>query len=132
MADTATSDFHTPFGGGAILGDTFSIFFRKIHYVALLGFIPALIDVLLSSVFENTDFESVPGVDFDWAAFSATLLFTVLVSMIAIAFTSAMVIQLAYDAKSERVADHAWLCADCTGHLALWCVRGDCSGHRHR
>ena len=104
MADTATSDVHAPFGVGAVLSDTFSIFFRKIHIVILLGFIPALIDVIVNTYAWDTDFEAVPGVEFDWATFSSTFVVALLISSVAISLTSAMVIQLAYDAKSGRPA----------------------------
>ncbi len=104
MADTTNQHIHIPFGVGTVISDTFSIFFRKIHIVLLLGFIPALVDVVLSLWLFDSSFETTPAADIDWAAFWPAFAGLVLVSMVAVAFTSAMVIQFAYDTKLNRPA----------------------------
>jgi hypothetical protein len=93
-----------PFGVGAVVSDAFSIFFKKIHIVILLGFIPALIDVILNTYSLDTSFETAPGSDFDWGSFTVTLIAVMLISLVAAAVTTAMVIQLAYDTKLGRSA----------------------------
>ncbi|NVO57817.1 hypothetical protein HW561_18630 [Rhodobacteraceae bacterium B1Z28] len=104
MTDTVNPDLHVPFGVGAVISDTFSIFFRKIHLVILLGFIPALVDVIVNTYAVDTSFDIAPGAEFDGAGFASTLIVTLLVSLVATAITTAMVIQLSYDAKLGRPA----------------------------
>ncbi|WP_298937759.1 hypothetical protein [uncultured Ruegeria sp.] len=104
MTDTVNPGTHVPFGVGTVVSDTFSIFFKKIHIVILLGFIPALIDVILNTYSLDTSFETVPGSSFDWGGFAVTIIAVGLISLVAAAVTTAMVIQLAYDTKLARSA----------------------------
>lgn len=104
MTDTAHPETHMPFGVGAVVSDTFSIFFRKLHIIILLGFIPALIDVIVNNYVASPASAPVPGTEFDWAAFASGFTIVFLVTLIAVAVTTAMVIQLAYDAKMGRPA----------------------------
>ncbi len=102
MTDMVNPGMRAPFGVGSVISDTFSIFFRKLHLVILLGFIPALIDVIVNAYAVNTSFDIAPGAEFDGVGFATTMIVTVLVSLLATAITTAMVIQLAYDAKLGR------------------------------
>lgn len=102
MTDTTPSSVDTPFGVGTLVSDTFSIFVRKIHIVVLLGFIPALIDVILNNYTAGQASGTVPGEEFDLAGIAFPAALTFLVSLVAFAITTAMVVQMAYDAKLGR------------------------------
>ncbi|MEM1005886.1 MAG: hypothetical protein AAGK26_10905 [Pseudomonadota bacterium] len=102
MADTTHSQIHVPFGAGAVVADTFSVFFKKIHVVILLGFIPALFEVIVNSYALNQSAETLPGTDFVSSAFTFTTAIATLVTLVVSSVTTAMVIQLAYDAKLGR------------------------------
>jgi len=104
MTAAPDMDSYAPFGVGTVISDTFSIFFRKLHLVILLGFIPALIDVILNAYTVGNQQDAVPGQDFDGVGFAMTLTVTLLISLVATAITSAMVIQLSYDTKLGRSA----------------------------
>ncbi len=107
MTDTfnpGQPDAHVPFGAGNVVGETFSIFFRKIHLVLLLGFVPALIEVIVNNYAVTQPIEDIATENFDGAAFATSFAVSFVVSLVAVAITTAMMIQLAYDAKLERPA----------------------------
>jgi len=50
VTDTTTFDTpHVPLGVGRIIGDTFSFLYRKLPVVLVLGFLPALIELMIST-----------------------------------------------------------------------------------
>lgn len=93
-----------PLGVGAIVGETFSIFFKKIHLVLLLGFIPALIEVIMNNLVVGQSFDNIGSTGFDNTAFYTGVIVSVLITLLAYAITTAMMIQFAYDAKLGRAA----------------------------
>lgn len=105
MTETTHSDPHIPFGTGAIVAETFSILFKKLHIIVLLGFIPALIELILTtSPFLQQSAQAAPTGEIDFTAIGAIFAVTFLITLVAVALTTAMVVQLAYDAKLGRPA----------------------------
>ncbi len=103
-ASPGQPEIHVPLGAGTIVGDTFSIFFKKIHLVLLLAFIPALLEGILTAFAISQPLENVATGGGDTASFATTFLVTLIISLVTVAVTTAMVIQLAYDAKLGRPA----------------------------
>lgn len=103
MTDAVNSGAHTPFGVGSVVGDSFSILFKKLPAVALLGFVPALVDVTLNNALTNqtaANFE--PGAEFDTGTYLIGFGVTFLVSLVMMAIITATLVQLSYDAKLGR------------------------------
>ncbi|MBO9434079.1 hypothetical protein J7394_07685 [Ruegeria sp. R13_0] len=107
MTDTGNPEYpeaHMPLGVGAIVGETFSIFFKKIHLVLLLGFIPALIEVIVNNYTVGQSFDDIGTAGFDNTAFYSGVIVSALITLLAYAVTTAVIIQFAYDAKLARAA----------------------------
>ena len=107
MTDTANPEYpeaHMPLGVGTIVGETFSIFFKKIHLVLLLGFIPALIEVIVNNYAVGQSLDDIGTAGFDNTAFYSGVIVSALITLLAYAVTTAVIIQFAYDAKLGRAA----------------------------
>jgi hypothetical protein len=107
MTDTANPgqpEVHIPLGVGNIVGETFSIFFKKIHIVLLLGFVPALIEVIANNYAVTQTIEDIATENFNNTALYSGLIVSTLITLLAYAVTTAMIIQFAYDAKLGRKA----------------------------
>ena len=96
VTDTTTFDTpHVPLGVGRIIGDTFSVLFRKLPIVLVLGFIPALIELMLGNLITGA---SVGG---DLETFSQ-ILAVVLLSWTISGIVTAAIVQMSYDARLSR------------------------------
>lgn len=88
----------TPLGTGLLLRDSFSILARHFVQVLLIGFVPSLLGVLVSGnivgfeVAIGGEVSDLPGGD----------AVTSLVDLVVYSITTAFLVQLAYDAKSQR------------------------------
>lgn len=105
MTDAVNSGAHTPFGVGSVVGDSFSILFSKLPVVALLGFIPALFDVILTNSMNlDTTASLEPGAEFDTAGFVGRFGVAFLFSLVMMSIITATLVQFSYDAKLGRSA----------------------------
>ena len=100
MAMLSETDQKIPLGVGRILSDGFSILFGNFFKVLVIGLVPILLAVVLTSL-------SLDSSVFDVILFSAyghlaVLLLEPMFLMIAMGVTTALVVQLAYDAKLGR------------------------------
>ncbi|WP_377194588.1 hypothetical protein [Ruegeria meonggei] len=103
MTDAVDTAPHVPLGVGAVLGDSFSILFRRLPAVALLGFIPALIDVILNNAVGLDSAANLePGADFDTGGFAFAFGIVFLVSLVMMSVITATLVQLSYDTKLGR------------------------------
>ena len=103
MADVTTADQKTPLGVGKIISDTFSILFGNFIKVLLIGFGATFTGYLVNGLFVGFDvaagltepgFAEVNAI----AAWPVTILFDIM----AYALATALLVQLAYDAKLGR------------------------------
>ncbi|MES0812774.1 hypothetical protein ABLO27_24995 [Roseibium sp. SCPC15] len=90
-------------GVGTLLGESFSVIFRHIVLVVLLGFVPVLLGQIVTGLLAgyeiqvgSADYQS-SGLDNGLATFLAAL-----ISIAAYTITIALLVQLAYDAKLRR------------------------------
>lgn len=100
MTASADATSRASLGAGRIIGDTFSIFFKKIPAILLLGFVPALIELVLNNaLFGQVDSEN--ELDFNglFQFLTRTLTYAVTWSIVV-----AAIVQLSYDAKLNRPA----------------------------
>lgn len=105
MTDTMNTGGHVPLRVGSVVGDTFTILFQKLPAIVVLGFIPALVDVILNSAagYDNID-SADPSVEFDTSGLIFEVLGVFLISLVMMSLITAMLIQLSYDAKLGRPA----------------------------
>lgn len=99
---TAPTTAQPSFGVGAILGETFSIFGRKFVAVTLLAFVPMVVVLAISVALLGAQVAlGVGNPDFEEFNFVGLGLVFVL-QMLAYGVATAMMVQLAYDAKLGR------------------------------
>lgn len=104
MTDTAYETSHAPLGVGRIVGDTFSILFRKLPAILLLGFVPALIELFLGSALTGQTASQINATgEMRFDSLTAFLV-VFLVSLVITSVVTAAIIQLSYDAKLNRPA----------------------------
>lgn len=103
MSHTDIGAAHQPLGAGRIVSESFSIFFKNIIAIMVLGFVPILLQLVLSGLLVGwgtalgTDVPDFTGV--------AGIVGFVVVILLQFAFYGlliAVLVQLAYDAKLER------------------------------
>lgn len=103
MTETTIAGENPPLGVGSAIGETFSIFFRNIIPVIVLGFVPSLLVYLA-----GLTFAVVPdplGNNFDQTSPTAIItgsIVTTTVYLVMSSVTTALVVQLAYDSKLGR------------------------------
>ncbi len=105
MTDTTFDDTRAPLGVGQIVGDTFSILFRKLPAILILGFIPALIQILIVSLLPGqigSQLAAGETFEFDGSSFAVAFAVAFLLSLLTSSIVTAMIVQLSYDAKLSR------------------------------
>ena len=103
MTDATMAQPKPPLGVGSIIGESFSILFSKFLQVVLIAFGPALIGLVLSGMLNG--FGAVAGSaapDFAGAGGGVAIFLTIIIQFIVYAVTTALLVQLAYDAKLGR------------------------------
>ncbi|MEM9630140.1 MAG: hypothetical protein AAGA50_02355 [Pseudomonadota bacterium] len=103
MSDTTAGQIKPPLGVGGLVSDSFSIFFGKFFKVFLIAYGPTLIGLLISGALLG--FGTVVGTatpDLDGSINFFAIFLTVLVQLVVYAVTTALLVQLAYDAKLGR------------------------------
>ncbi|PXW77804.1 hypothetical protein BZA02_11219 [Ruegeria sp. P4] len=100
MSSTADTDARIALGVGAIVGESFSIFFKNLIPVTLMGLIASLLSLLLTGALVGVDV--VIGValpDMSTPAGVSLWAITVVLQIAFYSLASALLVQLAYDAK---------------------------------
>lgn len=100
MTDLNTNIETEPFGVGKILSESFSLLFGNIVAVAVAAFIPLLIMITLSGMmlgFDITFGAATP--DALDPSFVPMMILNTLVSVVIYGIVTAIIVQLAYDAK---------------------------------
>ncbi|MCK7612317.1 hypothetical protein [Roseibium sediminicola] len=104
MTDVSAGQPNAPLGIGSIIGESFSILFGKFFQVVLIAFGPAVIGLVISGLLIG--FGAMSGTaepDLSGGAGSAfAILFAVIIQFVVYAVTTALLVQLAYDAKLGR------------------------------
>ncbi|WP_422041356.1 hypothetical protein [Roseibium sp.] len=103
MVDVSTVQPRQPLGVTTLLGDSFAIFFGNFFKVYLLAFGPTLVGLILSGAligFGTLAGTSVP--DFDGTGIAIAIFLVIIIQFVVYAVTTALLVQLAYDAKMNR------------------------------
>ncbi len=103
MTDTSPNMQHPPLGVGQILSESFSLLFGNIVAIAVAAFIPLLFMIILSGM--TLGFSVSLGAevaDPTAANFLPLILLNTLISVVIYGIVSAIIVQLAYDAKLGR------------------------------
>ncbi len=93
---------NAPLGVGSIVSDSFSILFKNIIKVMLLGFVPMMIGLVASGVLVSWEFALSGGEAIGVAPSITGIIVSVLLQMAIYGVIVALLIQLAYDAKQGR------------------------------
>lgn len=105
----ATADFapsQQSLGVGSIIGESFSIFFRKIITILMIAIVPSAIAFLLSGTLQGWDVmtgASLP--DFSSTSYIVSYVASLVIGMAIFGMIIAMMVQFAYDAKLGRPAN---------------------------
>jgi hypothetical protein len=102
MTDATMGQPKAPLGVGSIIGESFSILFGKIIYVILIAFVPTMIGLLASGLVIGFGAAVGAGEPEISDGFGVGMVLVFIVNMVAYAITTALLIQLAYDAKLGR------------------------------
>ncbi len=103
MVDVSAGQPRQPMGVTTLLGDSFSIFFGNFFKVYLLALGPTVIGLILSGAligFGTLAGTSIP--DFDGSSLAIAVVLVILIQFVVYAVTTALLVQLAYDAKMNR------------------------------
>lgn len=103
MTDASLGQPKAPLGVGEIVGESFSILFRHFIQVIIIGFVPTLIGFLISGML--TGFNVALGLepqDFTGPGSAIASVLSLVINMVVYAITTALLVQLAYDAKLSR------------------------------
>ncbi len=103
MTDTTLSQPTASLGVGSIIGESFSILLKHFIQVVIVGFVPNLIGFLISGLLVG--FGAALGIqpqEFTGPGSAVANVLSILVSMVVYSITTALLVQLAYDAKLSR------------------------------
>ncbi|KZM51311.1 hypothetical protein [Labrenzia sp. OB1] len=103
MTDTPLDQPKVPLGVGALIGESFSILFGNFLKVILVAFVPVLVGLVLSGGLIGFDVAlGVEDPTFNDAGGTAAFGLAFVVEMVIYSLTTALLVQLAYDAKLKR------------------------------
>ncbi|MEO0976331.1 MAG: hypothetical protein AAFY24_03700, partial [Pseudomonadota bacterium] len=103
MVDVSTGQPRQLLGITTLLGDSFAIFFGNFFKVYLLALGPTMIGLILTGAligFGTLAGTSIP--DFDGTSLAIAVFLVILIQFVVYAVTTALLVQLAYDAKMNR------------------------------
>lgn len=103
MTDIPASQPKPPLGVGSLIGESFSILFGHFVKVIIIGFFPTLIGFLISGLL--TGFDVALGLqpqDFSGPGSVVASILSIVINMVVYSITTALLVQLAYDAKLSR------------------------------
>lgn len=101
MTETSAQQPNTPLGVGEIISSSFSIMFGSFFKVFLLGFIAAFLGFIINFLFLGFGAATGTG-DVDPAALTLSMLIPIVINMVVYGLVTALLVQLAYDAKLGR------------------------------
>lgn len=103
MSDTNTNPSHVPLGFGQIISESFSLLFGNIVAVAVAAFIPILIALSVSGGLMGFDIMfGTAEPDVLAEGLGGIMVVTTLISLAIYGIVTAIIVQLAYDAKAGR------------------------------
>lgn len=103
MTDTTMAQPKAPLGVGSIIGESFSILFGHIPKIVLIAFVPTLIGFLISGLLNGFDVAiGQQPQDFSNPGAGIGMALSFVINMVVYAITTALLVQLAYDAKLSR------------------------------
>lgn len=102
MTDTAVPAEKTPLGVGSIISESFSILFANFVKVLILGFVGAFAGYLIELVLVGSNTGDPFGGSVNTAAIVTATIVSVVLSVVIYSFTTALLVQLAYDSKLGR------------------------------
>jgi len=102
--DSSTMDTpKQPLGVGGLIGQSFSIFFQNFIKVMLVGFIPTLLGLMISGTFNGMGVTlGLQEPEFATTAAGIGYAVSLLINMVVYGLLTALLVQLAYDAKLGR------------------------------
>lgn len=103
MTDIPASQPKPPLGVGSLIGESFSILFSKFLQIFLVAYGPTLLGLLLSGALLG--FGAIAGTsapEISGAGTGIAVILTIIISIIVYGITTALLVQLAYDAKLGR------------------------------
>ena len=103
MSDTTSLRPKAALGVGSIVGESFSILMRHFVKVMILAVIPTLMGYVLTGVFLGWSIVTgIPGPDMAGSSFGLRTAGSAIIQMVTSALATALLVQLAYDAKLQR------------------------------
>ncbi|WP_305987923.1 hypothetical protein [Roseibium sp. MMSF_3544] len=100
MTQQASEEPHIPLGVGSLIKDSFSILFRYFFPIVLIAFVPSLLGVLLAGYLVG--FDTVLSLEETEASSSGADALVNIVDLVVYSITTALLVQLAYDAKLKK------------------------------
>lgn len=100
MTQEASEEPHIPLGVGSLIKDSFSILFRYFFPIVLIAFVPSLLGVLLAGYLVG--FDTVLSLEETEASSSGADALVNIVDLVVYSITTALLVQLAYDAKLKK------------------------------
>ncbi|WP_299478407.1 hypothetical protein [uncultured Roseibium sp.] len=103
MTDASLGQPKASLGVGSIIGESFSILFGHFIQVIIIGFVPTLIGFVISGLL--TGFNVALGIEpqeFTGPGSVVASILSVVINMVVYSITTALLVQLAYDAKLAR------------------------------
>ncbi|WP_282119251.1 hypothetical protein [Ruegeria atlantica] len=103
MASTTEHTGSEALGVGSIVGESFSILFKNFITVILLALVPTLLSSVIAGMMVGADVAlGAADPDFSTSSGVTTWVLTILLQVVFYALTTALLVQLAYDAKLGR------------------------------
>jgi len=104
MADhTADTFSNAPLGVGAIVGETISIYFKNIVIATLLALIPTVAGIVISGILNGWGYAlGMSGPNLATGPAWVSFALDILIQMVVYALATALLVQMAYDAKLNR------------------------------
>jgi len=103
MTDATLGQPKASLGIGSIIGESFSILFGHFLQVVIVAFVPSLLGFLVSGALIG--FNAALGIEppqFTSAASTVAFAFSSIINIVVYSLTTALLVQLAYDAKLQR------------------------------
>lgn len=103
MTDAAAVQPKAPLGVGSIISESFSILFGNIVKITIVAFVPTLLGFIISGLLSGFDVAlGITPADFSNPSAGIGQAVALLINMVVYAITTALLVQLAYDAKLVR------------------------------
>ncbi|SLN24976.1 hypothetical protein ROA7450_01026 [Roseovarius albus] len=108
MAVNSVSSLGEPLGVGSIIGESFTIFFRKFFTVLILAFVPTLIGLVVTGQLVGWGLAMGDDTNISLEAFSGMgFALSMVIQFAVYGLSTALLVQMAYDSKLGRPANVA-------------------------